>query len=135
MQTRRSSLARLNRDECLQLLGGCRLGRVGVSVDALPAIFPVFLTVMEDRNVVFRTVPGTKLTAASRGEIVAVEADEFDAASGEGWSVLVRGVARALEDGHRAEQARQRLHPHWMFGSAEHFVQVSTDLVTGRRVV
>jgi nitroimidazol reductase NimA-like FMN-containing flavoprotein (pyridoxamine 5'-phosphate oxidase superfamily) len=115
------------------LLEGVRLARVGVSVDALPAIFPVFSTVL-DGNIVFRTIPGTKLTAASRGEIVAVEVDDFDMTRGEGWSVLVRGVARELEDGPRAERARQQLQPHWMYGAGEHFVEVSTDLVTGRRV-
>jgi nitroimidazol reductase NimA-like FMN-containing flavoprotein (pyridoxamine 5'-phosphate oxidase superfamily) len=133
MQTRKSTLSRLNREECFRLLEGARLARVGVSIDALPAIFPVFMTVM-DGNLVFRTIPGTKLTAATRGEIVAVEADEFDDASGEGWSVLVRGVARELDDVHRAELARSELQPRWMYGAGEHFVEVSTDLVTGRRI-
>jgi nitroimidazol reductase NimA-like FMN-containing flavoprotein (pyridoxamine 5'-phosphate oxidase superfamily) len=133
MPTQKSTLARLNREECILLLEGARLARVGVSVDALPAIFPVFMTVM-DGNIVFRTIPGTKLTAASRGEIVAVEADHFDEVSGEGWSVLVRGVARELESVRRAELARARLQPRWMYGAGEHFVEVSTDLVTGRRI-
>jgi nitroimidazol reductase NimA-like FMN-containing flavoprotein (pyridoxamine 5'-phosphate oxidase superfamily) len=133
MQTRKSTLSRLDREECLQLLGGARLARVGVSVDALPAIFPIFMTLLDD-NVVFRTIPGTKLTAASRGAIVAVEADEFDRARGVGWSVLVRGVARELENVQRAERARSQLQPLWMYGAGEHFVEVSTDLVTGRRI-
>jgi nitroimidazol reductase NimA-like FMN-containing flavoprotein (pyridoxamine 5'-phosphate oxidase superfamily) len=133
VQTRKSTFARLNREECLLLLEGARLARVGVSVDALPAIFPVLMTMM-DESIIFRTIPGTKLTAASRGEIVAVEADHFDEANGEGWSVLVRGVARELLNAQRAEEARVHLQPRWMYGAAEHFVEVSTDLVTGRRV-
>jgi nitroimidazol reductase NimA-like FMN-containing flavoprotein (pyridoxamine 5'-phosphate oxidase superfamily) len=133
MQTRKSTLSRLDREECLRLLEGVRLGRVGVSVDALPAIFPVLMTVLGG-NLVFRTIPGTKLTAASRGEIVAVEADHFDEASGEGWSVLVRGIARELENLQRVELARSELQPRWMYGAGEHFVEVTTDLVTGRRV-
>jgi nitroimidazol reductase NimA-like FMN-containing flavoprotein (pyridoxamine 5'-phosphate oxidase superfamily) len=91
------------------------------------------MTLLDD-NVVFRTIPGTKLTAASRGAIVAVEADEFDRARGVGWSVLVRGVARELENVQRAERARSQLQPLWMYGAGEHFVEVSTDLVTGRRI-
>jgi nitroimidazol reductase NimA-like FMN-containing flavoprotein (pyridoxamine 5'-phosphate oxidase superfamily) len=128
-----TELAQLSRSDCLRLLGKARLGRVGVSVDALPAIFPVFITVVDD-VVVFRTVPGTKLTAASDGAIVALEVDAFDESAGEGWSVLVRGVARELADGRRAEAARLDLDASWMHGASEHLVEVSTDLVTGRRL-
>ncbi|MGZ8735466.1 MAG: pyridoxamine 5'-phosphate oxidase family protein [Acidimicrobiia bacterium] len=126
-------LAELSRDECIALLRQVRLGRVGVSVDALPAIFPVFLTVI-DGAVVFRTVPGTKLKAAADGAIVAVEADGYDDATGEGWSVLVRGVANELADEARTEIARSRLTTTWIDGAPEHLVEVSTDLVTGRRL-
>jgi nitroimidazol reductase NimA-like FMN-containing flavoprotein (pyridoxamine 5'-phosphate oxidase superfamily) len=133
MDATRSRLAELNRTECLTLLQHVRLGRVGVSVDALPAIFPVFLVVLDD-VVVFRTVPGTKLTAASNGAIVALEADAFDETSGQGWSVLVRGVANEVSDRGRVVAARARLHPTWIDDAPEHFVEVSADLVTGRRI-
>jgi nitroimidazol reductase NimA-like FMN-containing flavoprotein (pyridoxamine 5'-phosphate oxidase superfamily) len=126
------SFTELNRSECLQLLGRAHLGRVGVSVDALPAIFPVFLVLLDD-VVVFRTVPGTKLSAASKGAIVAIEVDDFDPATEQGWSVLVRGVAHELGNGRRG-RAREQLAPRWMHDAAEHFVEVSTDLVTGRRI-
>ena len=102
-------------------------------MDALPAIFPVFFTMVDD-VAVFRTVPGTKLAAASDGAIVALEVDDFDAVTGEGWSVLVRGVAGELDPGPRAAQARRRLDTSWIDGAAEHLVEVSTDLVTGRRI-
>jgi nitroimidazol reductase NimA-like FMN-containing flavoprotein (pyridoxamine 5'-phosphate oxidase superfamily) len=106
---------------------------VGVSVDALPAIFPVFLAVI-DEVVVFRTAPGTKLAAAADGAIVAIEIDDVDEATGAGWSVLVRGVARELEDGPRLEAAQARLGTTWLDGAREHLVAVSTDLVTGREL-
>jgi uncharacterized protein len=126
-------LGELTRTECLDLLRVARIGRVGVSIDALPAIFPVFLTVV-DVSVVFRTVPGTKLRAATDGVIVAVEVDEYDDDAGEGWSVLVRGVAHELIDGDLAEIARSRLSRGWIDGAPEHLVVVSADLVTGRRL-
>jgi nitroimidazol reductase NimA-like FMN-containing flavoprotein (pyridoxamine 5'-phosphate oxidase superfamily) len=126
-------LAELNRETCLHLLGTATVGRVGVSIDALPAVFPVFLTVLDDA-VVFRTVPGTKLAAAANGSIVAVEADEFDAETGEGWSVLVRGVAREMDRDGRAAAARRFLKRTWIDDAAEHLIEVSTDLVTGRRI-
>ena len=130
LQTR---LAELSRTECLALLHQKQLGRVGVSIDALPAIFPVFIAVVDDA-VVFRTVPGTKLSAASSGSIVALEVDAFDEGTGHGWSVLVRGVATELADGARATLARQRLHTTWIDGAPEHLVEISLDLVTGRRL-
>jgi len=133
MERTTPQLGQLSRAECLRLLAQAHLGRVGVSVDALPAIFPVFFTMVDD-VAVFRTVPGTKLAAASDGAIVALEVDDFDAVTGEGWSVLVRGVAGELDTGLRAARARERLDTSWIDGAAEHLVGVSTDLVTGRRI-
>ena len=95
-----SGLARLSRDECLGLLATASFARVGVSVEALPAILPVMIATI-DETVIFRTVPGTKLAYAATGPILAVEADEYDADVGDGWSVLVRGVATELEDPER----------------------------------
>ncbi|MGZ4140125.1 MAG: pyridoxamine 5'-phosphate oxidase family protein, partial [Actinomycetota bacterium] len=58
-----SSLRELSREECLELLAGAVVGRLGVSIRALPTILPVNFAVLRDRIVV-RTVPGTKLDAA-----------------------------------------------------------------------
>jgi nitroimidazol reductase NimA-like FMN-containing flavoprotein (pyridoxamine 5'-phosphate oxidase superfamily) len=125
-------LAELGRTQCLDLIRSAELGRIGVSVDALPAIFPVFLTLVDD-FLVFRSIAGTKMSAAAAGAIVAVELDEFDPATGQGWSVLVRGVAHAISDGERADLARERLRASWV-GDGDGLVEVSVDLVTGRRI-
>jgi nitroimidazol reductase NimA-like FMN-containing flavoprotein (pyridoxamine 5'-phosphate oxidase superfamily) len=129
----RPVLRELSRSECLDLLRDAAFGRVGVSVDALPAIFPVFLAVIDD-VVVFRSAPGTKLEAAADGAIVAVEVDTVDETTGVGWSVLVRGIADELTDGPTLDAARARLGTTWLDGAREHVVEVSTDLVTGRRL-
>jgi len=129
-----SGLGRLTREECMALLADASLARVGVSVDALPAILPVTIAIV-DESVVFRTAPGTKLALAAVGSILAVEADQYDPADGDGWSVLVRGVASELVDGHETQQAREALADSWkVAGTADHFVRVSCDLVTGRRL-
>ena len=127
------SLHELSPAECQGLLRTARVGRVGVSVDALQAIFPVFVTMVGD-SVVFRTAPGTKLHAAGDGAIVAVEIDEIDETTGEGWSVLVRGIARELDDGPEIEAARAQLESTLLDGGNEHLVAVNTDLVTGRHM-
>jgi hypothetical protein len=48
--------------------------------------------------------------------------------------VLVRGIAHELIEGSHADQARRRLDTSWIDGAPEHLVEVSTDLVTGRRL-
>jgi nitroimidazol reductase NimA-like FMN-containing flavoprotein (pyridoxamine 5'-phosphate oxidase superfamily) len=129
-----TGLARLSREQCLRLLAHSNFGRVGVSVDALPAILPVTIALVDD-DVVFRTVPGTKLAYAARNAVLAVEVDDYDPPSGEGWSVLVRGVATQLEDEAEIDRARSVLDRSWIPESTgEHFVRVRSDLVTGRRL-
>lgn len=126
-------LSELSRAQCLALLESATVGRIGVSIDALPAIFPVFITVVNG-VVAFRTVPGTKLAAASAGAIVALEADDVDGVTGDGWSVLVRGIASEVTDESRIASARHRLRETWIDGAPMHLVEISPDLVTGRRL-
>jgi uncharacterized protein len=132
--TLEAGLARLNREECMDLLARSTFGRVGVSVDALPAILPVTIALVGD-ELVFRTVPGTKLAYAARNAVLAIEVDDYEPATGEGWSVLVRGVATQLEDPDEIDRARSVLDRTWIpEQTGEHFVRVGCDLVTGRRL-
>jgi nitroimidazol reductase NimA-like FMN-containing flavoprotein (pyridoxamine 5'-phosphate oxidase superfamily) len=124
-------LARLTRDECMTLLRTTSFARVGISVEALPAILPITMALL-DGAIVFRTIPGTKLAYAASGAILAIEADQYDASIQEGWSVLVRGVATEIKESAEVEQARELLAGSWIDGAAEHYVRVSCDLVTGR---
>jgi nitroimidazol reductase NimA-like FMN-containing flavoprotein (pyridoxamine 5'-phosphate oxidase superfamily) len=88
-------LEELTRSECLKLVEGGGVGRVGINVEALPAILPVDFGIL-DQDIVVRTVPGTRLDAALTGAVVAFQADFTDRSSGDAWSVLVRGVAHKL---------------------------------------
>jgi len=118
----------------MALLASVSFARVGVSVEALPAILPVTIAVM-DKSVIFRTIPGTKLAHAAAGSILAIEADHYVTSEGRGWSVLVRGVASELLDEHNITRARELLTDSWIDGqTAERYVNVSCDLVTGRRL-
>jgi len=122
----------LSREECLALLASCSVGRVGLSIDALPVILPVNY-VLDGERIVFRTGRGTKLTAAIRNAVVCFEVDRIDEECRAGWSVLVTGTATELV-GPEAEAAA-RLHlTQWSRRPAEHLVATSMDLVTGRRV-
>jgi nitroimidazol reductase NimA-like FMN-containing flavoprotein (pyridoxamine 5'-phosphate oxidase superfamily) len=131
--TDRNGLYVLTRDECMRLMRDATLGRVGITVDALPVILPVNFRLLGER-IVFRTSPGTKLDAATRNAIVAFEVDEIEPASHSGWSVVVVGTAREVSDPDDVEELALANIPRWAPATSERVVEVSTELVTGRRI-
>jgi nitroimidazol reductase NimA-like FMN-containing flavoprotein (pyridoxamine 5'-phosphate oxidase superfamily) len=122
----------LSEGESWNLLAGVALGRLVTSVEGEPEIFPVNF-VVQNRTVLFRTAVGTKLVSAVINNNVLFEADDHNVA--EGWSVIVRGIARTLhsdEDIREAERAQ--LLP-WTATVKQHYVRVLPTRITGRRFV
>ena len=119
----------LDETACFELLCRSTLGRVGVRLADDFTIFPVFYAVV-DHNIVFRTGPGTKLTAAVLGTRVVFEVD--DAAAG--WSVLVRGHARELRDTAAIARATAQIEHDWPAGVRESYVWIEAEKVTGRKL-
>jgi nitroimidazol reductase NimA-like FMN-containing flavoprotein (pyridoxamine 5'-phosphate oxidase superfamily) len=130
----RNGLEVLERDACLRLLDSVTLGRIGVSSGALPHVLPVNFRLVDDQ-VVFRTGIGTKLDAATQHAVVAFEVDQMDPVSHEGWSVMVTGVAREVTDADELERLESHRIPRWAPTGDGRVVAVSTDLVTGRRII
>jgi nitroimidazol reductase NimA-like FMN-containing flavoprotein (pyridoxamine 5'-phosphate oxidase superfamily) len=128
-----SPLRELSRPRCLDLLATTCLGRVGVSVRALPVILPVTYAVIGE-TVFFRTAPGTKLNAAVHRAVVAFETDRCDPCGDWGWSVLVQGVASEVTDPALRAAARALLAPDLPFldGEAARLVAIEISLVSGR---
>ena len=127
-------LRALARAECVSLLSKGGVGRIGITVGGLPVILPVNFAVLDDETVVFRTVTGTKLAAATRGAVVAFEVDDFEADGSQGWSVLVRGVASEVTEADLVERIQHLPLQAWAVGaSADHIVGISMVDVTGRR--
>ena len=87
----------LSRAECLSRLGATGLGRIAVVNGTEPAIFPVNYATYRG-GILFRTAAGAKLAAAVRRAVLAFEIDGFDAVYHTGWSVLVVGPARVVDD-------------------------------------
>ena len=135
MQVDRSGLEILSRDECLALLETVKIGRIAVTVDALPVVLPVNF-VVADGCIVISTAPGTKLQAATRGSVVAFEVDAIDAMYHAGWSVLVTGTAREVVDPDEVEQAHRLPLRAWGLGehSDIHYIKIEPTLVSGRRL-
>jgi nitroimidazol reductase NimA-like FMN-containing flavoprotein (pyridoxamine 5'-phosphate oxidase superfamily) len=134
MEVDRNGLEVLDREECLRLLDRATLGRVAVTTAALPTVLPVNFRLADDHRIVFRTGEGTKLAAATRNAVVAFEVDDIDPVDHTGWSVVVTGVARPVVD-HDDQAALNDLGiARWAPGPDGHLVEVSLDLVSGRRI-
>ena len=134
--TLRPGILDLTPDECLRLLKAVSVGRVGVTIDALPAVLPVNF-VVHDASIVFRTVPGTKLDAAIAGMVVAFEVDNYGSSrEAWGWSVLVRGVAQEITDRTELERVQSLGMESWALdGTADRYVKIELTIVTGRRII
>ncbi|MDW3180226.1 MAG: pyridoxamine 5'-phosphate oxidase family protein [Acidimicrobiia bacterium] len=122
----------LEADECLELLRGQVVGRLGISDGGQPIILPINYALVAG-SILFRTAPGSKLDIAQRTERVAFEIDDWDEEARTGWSVLVKGRAYEITD-------------EWFVALCEHFgvepwadqiprthwIRVSIEEVSGR---
>ena len=124
----------LSRPECLRLLaleakvGG--IGRLAVSRQGAPIVQPVNfvyrggeLFVLLGEGLLWDTAPG---------QLVALEVDKVDGEAGVAWSVLVRGLARAVGSagpGMSGGESPRPLAP----VPGNHLVSLRVDVVTGRR--
>ncbi|MEU1788409.1 pyridoxamine 5'-phosphate oxidase family protein [Streptomyces sparsogenes] len=124
----------LDRLECLRLLAKVPVGRVVYTRQALPAVLPVNFSLDTDSSVLLRTSAGSGLVRAIEGVVVAFEADDFDASTRSGWSVVVTGRATVVTD--PAEHDRlSRTGPHsWVVTHHEVFVRIESEMVTGREI-
>jgi hypothetical protein len=126
-----AALRQLTSDGCLRLLATVPFGRIIYTRQALPAVELVNFA-LEGGDIIIRTDRSGKLAAATRGAIVAFEADVVDADQRSGWSVTAIGPARAVADA--ADIARlQRIGlDSWAPGVREHFIRITPQLLNGR---
>ena len=124
----------LSDEDCRNLLDMARIGRVGVSIGAIPAIFPVNFALLNG-DIVFRTATGTKLDAATQNSVVAFEVDRIDAVYEEGWSVFVVGTAEEVHDADELERVRHLDLRTWAEGARDHVVRIRPDFMSGRRIM
>lgn len=119
----------LGQQECLRMLARGGVGRVAVSVGALPTVLPVRFTLFGE-DVVFPAVPGGELEGAVRGAVVAVEADHIDPAGG--WSVVVTGIVTEVCDQQELESLKATS---TLAGDEPQcFFRVPTAIISGRRL-
>ncbi len=93
-----SGMEILAESTCVRILHDQSLGRVGfIDDDGEPLVLPVSYR-FHRRRVYFYSSEGAKLRAATRGTRVCFEVDGWNPATGDGWSVLVKGVCRPVEE-------------------------------------
>jgi nitroimidazol reductase NimA-like FMN-containing flavoprotein (pyridoxamine 5'-phosphate oxidase superfamily) len=124
----------LSRDECEALLADGGVGRLVFLSAQGPAALPVNFRLLGG-DVVFRTrAEGLLATAVATDNLVGFEVDQIDEALSEGWSVLLSGRARLVEDPDELERiARLGIEP-WPGGRRETLVRIETTEISGRRI-
>jgi uncharacterized protein len=124
----------LSEPEAFRLLAQAEVGRVGFTLGALPAILPVTYRLI-DGSVVFRSSPGSKLSAAMRGAVVAFEVDDYHAADRSGWSVLVVGQSEVVHDLDITFKVLEAGLLPYADGPRGAVVRIVPTFVSGRRIV
>ena len=120
-------------DRCLELLATAPVGRVSFLADGEIVVLPVNY-VMDGQDPVFRTARGSKLSAAEGQNVVAFEADEYDAQTKSGWSVLVNGRAYPVyEDAEIRRLNALGLHPWATTADRPFWIRIRPSSVSGRR--
>lgn len=129
----RTWLEVLSVPECWELIEQEEIGRIAVLVDGVPEIFPIN-HVAQDRTIVFRTDPGSKLRGLVRSPTVCFEVDGTSPAANLGWSVMVKGRATELVTAEEMAAVADLPLEYWAHGEKAHWIRIEPDAVTGRRI-
>lgn len=124
-------LRNMSRRECLELLASQQVGRVIFNDQDGPLALPVNYA-FQDEGVVIATSPTSSLARWAPGRPVGFEVDEIDEFNETGWSVLVRGLAPAL-DVHLLDTDDQP-NP-WVDGDRTFLIRIPCLQVSGRYVL
>ncbi len=129
-----SAPQRLSRDECLTLLATVPVGRIIYTRRALPAVELVNFA-LDQGDIVIRTDRGGNLAAATRGAVVAFEADQLDLAGQAGWSVTAVGPSSEVTDPGELARLRTIGLRSWAPGTRDHFIRISPVMLNGQRLL
>ncbi|MCF8590321.1 pyridoxamine 5'-phosphate oxidase family protein [Gordonia sp. HY285] len=130
MTTHNDSVTEMSEAQAWELLSGTVFGRLAVSVDNQPEIFPLNVHV-DDRTILLRTAEGTKLSSLAVNERVCFETDAFT--SRVGWSVIAKGSAHILTGTDEIAEADQAPLRPWIPTLKTIYVRITVDEISGRR--
>ncbi|WP_172592284.1 pyridoxamine 5'-phosphate oxidase family protein [Subtercola boreus] len=120
----------LSAEHCWKLLNTTTLGRLGVSIDNQPEIFPVNYTA-DGASIIFRTAHGTKLRDLLINNTVVLEVDAQ--IENGAWSVTVKGAAAIIgPDAPPGSDADEFL-PRWIPTEEFVYVRITPTEIRGRK--
>ena len=129
----------LDEQECLSLIAGGGVGRIGYSSRFGPAVLPVNYALYEG-TIVFRTDLHSPMVADLRTGIadaeynVAFEIDQLQPVTQEGWSVLVQGSAHFVDSEEELAPIARLGVQAWAGGPKDQFLRIVPTHITGRRI-
>jgi hypothetical protein len=111
------------------------VARVGVVVNGAPFVLPVNYRLVESLGPTWLTIRARPGNVIDRGGLtVALEIDDIDAATHEGWSVLVRGTLSHVDPD--AADFRARFDPEpWIAEERDSWLVIEPFSITGRHLV
>ncbi|MEU3265455.1 helix-turn-helix domain-containing protein [Streptomyces bacillaris] len=131
---REARMVELDEAECRELLGDHGVGRVALTGGDGPVVLPINYQVLNG-EVMFTTGDRSPLAGAAGTEI-AFETDHIDDAFSKGWSVLLVGTVRAVEDESEALRLRDAAYSGpWAGEGREHVMILTPRRTTGRRII
>ncbi len=124
----------LDEDEALALAATMPVGRIVHARGERMFAAPVNV-LLEQRDVLFRTAPGTELLTAAKGNAsAAFEVDDVVDWSRSGWSVLIRGRLSEVTDAATVGRVLSGGLRPWAAGNRDHVLRLAGQEVTGRRL-
>lgn len=87
----------LSRQEAIEFLESQPVAHLAMVLDGAPYVTPMSFVVDGDR-ILFRTVAGAKLDAIRSNPTICVEVSRYNDETGDWMSVIVKGVARLIDD-------------------------------------
>ncbi len=121
----------LTEQQCWRLLARTKVGRLAVIVDGHPDVFPVnFLA--KDRQIFFRSAPGSKLSGLAASPTIAFEADGRRLTYR--WSVVIKGTAHRLDRDDEIEASGIQSLGTASGGVKWNYVRIDAESITGRRL-
>ena len=123
----------LDDGQCRDKLAGAQIGRVILSIDALPAAHPVTYSLVGE-DIVFRTRSGAKLDAALDNTVVGFEVDDLDLERRTGWSIMAVGIAEVVTDADDIAVLDRHDIRSWVGADLPHYVRIRIARLSGRLI-
>jgi len=116
---------------CQRLIRTVGMGRIGSTDRALPKIVPVHCSV-RGNEIIIGTVQAHKTIRVRHGDVVVFQADTYDAATFEGWSVSVIERCRAVTDRVEIDELDALEFTPWTVEDGVYYVALPLRHINGR---